>query len=144
MLRGLDEIGEDMSQPWLQKAANWFESIQNPDGGFGETIASYDDPSLKGQGPSTPSQTAWALMGLISAGRGQGDTARRAVDYLATTQLADGTWEEEYWTGTGFPKVFYLRYHLYRLYFPIMALSMWRDAMSEKSAPTQSVAERAG
>lgn len=144
VLRGLAEIGEDMSQPWLQKAANWFESIQNQDGGFGESIASYDNPSLKGQGPSTPSQTAWALMGLISAGRGRGPAARRAVDYLATTQLADGTWEEEYWTGTGFPKVFYLRYHLYRLYFPIMALAMWRDAAAGAGKPSKPVAERAG
>ena len=129
VLRGLCEIGVDMRQPYVQKAADWLESIQNADGGFGESIASYDDPSLKGQGPSTPSQTAWSLMGLIAANRARGAAARRAVEYLETTQLADGTWEEEHWTGTGFPKVFYLRYYLYCLYFPIMALAMWRDAV---------------
>lgn len=129
VLRGLAEIGEDMTKPYVQKAADWLESVQNPDGGFGETIGSYEDPSLKGKGPSTPSQTAWAIMGLIGAGRAHRPVVRRAIDYLSMTQLADGTWEEEHWTGTGFPKVFYLRYYLYRLYFPVMAIAMWRDAM---------------
>ncbi len=127
VLRGLAEIGEDMSQPYIVRAADWLESVQNEDGGFGETIASYEDRSLMGRGPSTPSQTAWAMMGLIAAGRARGTSLRRAVEYLVTSQRADGTWEEELWTGTGFPKVFYLRYYLYSLYFPIMALAMWRD-----------------
>ncbi len=133
VLRGLFEIGCNMNEAWIQRGANWLESIQNPDGGFGESIASYDDPSLKGIGPSTPSQTAWALMGLLSVGRASGKAAHRAIDYLCQTQLADGTWEEEFWTGTGFPKVFYLRYYLYRLYFPIAAMAMWRDAIVDDS-----------
>jgi squalene-hopene/tetraprenyl-beta-curcumene cyclase len=134
VLRGLAEIGYDMSRPNILRAADWFESVQNPDGGWGESIASYEDPRLKGQGPSTPSQTAWAIMGLVAAGRSSSPAIVRAVDYLTETQLADGTWEEEYWTGTGFPKVFYLRYHYYRLYFPLMALAMWRDALRGEPA----------
>ena len=130
VLRGLAEIGEDMTRPYVQKAADWLASVQNPDGGYGEAIASYEDPTQKGKGPSTPSQTAWAIMGLIAAGRASTPSVGRAIDYLTTTQLADGTWEEEYWTGTGFPKVFYLRYYLYRLYFPITAIAMWRDAIA--------------
>ncbi|MEZ6194142.1 MAG: squalene--hopene cyclase [Planctomycetota bacterium] len=136
VLRGLREIGYDMARENIARAADWLESIQNPDGGFGESIASYEDPSLKGQGPSTPSQTAWAMMGLIAAGRAESPALRRAIDYLTETQLADGTWEEEYWTGTGFPKVFYLRYHYYRIYFPLMALAMWRDALRPEPAPS--------
>ncbi|MFT7617105.1 MAG: squalene-hopene/tetraprenyl-beta-curcumene cyclase [Planctomycetota bacterium] len=134
VLRGLFEIGCNMDQPWIQRGADWLESIQNPDGGFGESIASYDDPSLKGIGPSTPSQTAWVLMGLVATGRQDGESAKRGIDYLCETQLADGTWEEEFWTGTGFPKVFYLRYYLYRLYFPIAAIAMWRDAVMVDSS----------
>ncbi|MEE9394430.1 MAG: squalene--hopene cyclase [Planctomycetota bacterium] len=130
VLRGLTEVGEDMEQPYIRRAADWLESVQNEDGGFGESIASYEDPSQMGQGMSTPSQTAWALMGLIAAGRADCKACRRAIDYFTTTQLSDGSWEEEYWTGTGFPKVFYLRYYLYRLYFPVMAVAMWRDAIA--------------
>ena len=129
VLRGLVEVGEDMTKPYVARAAQWLESVQNDDGGYGETIASYDDASLSGKGPSTASQTAWALMGLVAAGQATGDSARRAAMYLAATQRDDGTWEEKDWTGTGFPKVFYLRYHLYCLYFPIMALAMYRDAL---------------
>ncbi len=142
VLRGLYEIGCNMNEAWIQRGADWLESIQNPDGGFGESIASYDDPSLKGVGPSTPSQTAWVLMGLAATGRENGTAAHRAVDYLCETQLADGTWEEEFWTGTGFPKVFYLRYYLYRLYFPIAALAMWRDAITGDSNDRESEKRR--
>ncbi len=137
VLRGLAEIGEDMNQPYVVRAADWLESVQNEDGGFGETIASYEDRSLMGRGPSTPSQSAWAMMGLVAAGRSRGTSLRRAVEYLVTSQRADGTWEEELWTGTGFPKVFYLRYYLYSLYFPIMALAMWRDALRDATSAQQ-------
>ncbi|MCB9832195.1 MAG: squalene--hopene cyclase [Planctomycetes bacterium] len=143
VLRGLKEIGQDMGERWVQRGADWLESVQNPDGGFGESIASYDDPTLKGKGPSTPSQTAWALMGLVAAGRERDAAARRAVEYLTSTQLGDGTWEEEYWTGTGFPKVFYLRYHLYRLYFPIAALALWRDALRSAEVDDARISEQA-
>ncbi len=82
--------------------------------------------SLKGQGPATPAQTAWALMGLMAAGRGETPAVVRGVSYLLTTQQANGTWEETACTGTGFPGVFYLTYGLYRDYFPVMALGLFQ------------------
>jgi squalene-hopene/tetraprenyl-beta-curcumene cyclase len=126
VLRGLKLIGEDMNKGYIRRAVEWFKHHQNPDGGWGESIASYDDPSVKGRGPTTASQTAWALMGLISANQGKSAAVRRGVQFLLDTQTADGTWEEEHWTGTGFPRVFYLKYHYYRHYFPMMALAQYR------------------
>lgn len=125
VLKGLAAIGEDMSQPYLRKAAQWLINHQNEDGGWGESCQTYDDPSLRGQGPSTASQTAWALMGLISAGLVTSESVQRGVDYLMRTQNPDGSWDEEWFTGTGFPKVFYLKYHLYCKYFPVFALGMY-------------------
>lgn len=121
-LRGLESIGEDMMQEACQRAAVWLRSNQNPDGGWGETCGSYDDPKLKAVGPSTSSQTAWALIGLFSAGDLDSLTVKQGLHYLLSQQNSEGTWEEEWFTGTGFPRVFYLRYHLYRHYFPLMAL----------------------
>jgi squalene-hopene/tetraprenyl-beta-curcumene cyclase len=126
VLRGLKLIGEDMNKGYIRRAVEWFKHHQNPDGGWGESIASYDDPSLKGRGPTTASQTAWAIMGLISAHQGRSTAVRRGVQFLLDTQTSAGTWEEEHWTGTGFPKVFYLKYHYYRHYFPMMALAQYR------------------
>jgi squalene-hopene/tetraprenyl-beta-curcumene cyclase len=126
VLRGLARIGEEMQAPYLRRAVRWLLDHQNPDGGWGESIASYDDPSQKGVGASTPSQTAWALMGLIAAGETDGQPVRRGVRYLLERQDAAGTWEQEPWTGTGFPRVFYLNYHYYRHYFPLMALAQYR------------------
>jgi squalene-hopene/tetraprenyl-beta-curcumene cyclase len=125
-IRGLTAIGVDPADPMVRRAAQWLEGTQNPDGGWGETCRSYDDPSTKGEGPSTASQTAWAVMGLICAGRAHGPPVRRGVDFLLNTQRPDGTWDERLYTGAGFPKVFYLQYHLYRHSFPLMALGMWR------------------
>ncbi|MCX7916311.1 MAG: hypothetical protein N3A53_08440, partial [Verrucomicrobiae bacterium] len=125
VLRGLQCIGEDMEQPYIRRAVAWLKGVQNADGGWGESVRSYDDPTYKGIGPSTPSQTAWALMGLMSAGEVHSREVRRGIAYLLTNQLPDGTWREEWYTGTGFPKVFYLRYHYYRHYFPLMALGMY-------------------
>jgi len=105
------------------RAADWLEGCQGEDGGWGELPMSYDDPTQKGRGPSTPSQTAWALMGLLAAGRTHGEAVRRGIDYLLDSQFEDGSWQEEHWTGTGFPSVFYLRYHLYAIYFPLLALA---------------------
>ncbi|MBI5242530.1 MAG: squalene--hopene cyclase [Elusimicrobia bacterium] len=122
VLRGLSAIGYDMRAPAVQKAADWLESVQLQNGGWGETCATYDDPSRKGKGPATPSQTAWALMGLLAAGRADSEAVERGVDHLLGTQKADGTWDETEFTGTGFPKVFYLEYTLYRDYFPLLAL----------------------
>jgi squalene-hopene/tetraprenyl-beta-curcumene cyclase len=114
----------------LEKGASWLKQVQNPDGGWGETCLSYRDPNFKGKGDSTPSQTAWGLMGLIAAGEaGQKfdfTSMEKAVNYLLTTQRLDGTWHESYFTGTGFPGHFYLKYHLYQQYFPLLALGRYR------------------
>jgi squalene-hopene/tetraprenyl-beta-curcumene cyclase len=123
-LRGLLHAGEDLSQARYQAAGEWLRSRQNADGGWGELQHSYDDPSKKGIGPSTPSQTAWALMALFALGDDAGGSAARGVDYLLRTQQYDGSWRDDYWTATGFPRVFYLRYHLYATYFPLWALSL--------------------
>jgi squalene-hopene/tetraprenyl-beta-curcumene cyclase len=132
VLKGLRVIGEagypsqtGGGQGYVQRAAAWLRSHQNPDGGWGETCDSYDDPSLRGRGPSTPSQTAWATMGLMAAGDSASPALERGIEYLCRTQLDCGDWEETAFTGTGFPRVFYLRYHLYRLYFPVFALGMY-------------------
>jgi squalene-hopene/tetraprenyl-beta-curcumene cyclase len=124
-LVGLTRIGLPLTDARIRKAANWLKAVQQENGGWGETARSYDDPSLKGQGPTTASQTAWAMLGLISAGEAEGDAVERGVKYLLDTQQADGTWDEPWWTGTGFPKVFYLKYHLYCISFPLMALSRY-------------------
>jgi squalene-hopene/tetraprenyl-beta-curcumene cyclase len=121
-LWGLQCIGEDMTQDRWQAGARWLRSVQNSDGGWGELPRSYDDPSLKGQGPTTPSQTAWALLCLMTTGDFQSESVQRGIHYLISSQRDDGSWHENYWTGTGFPKVFYLRYHLYATYFPLLAL----------------------
>jgi squalene-hopene/tetraprenyl-beta-curcumene cyclase len=110
----------------IERGAAWLVGCQNPDGGWGETCRSYDDPTLKGKGKSTASQTAWALIGLMAAGEATGKLAReaieRGVDYLLATQQSDGTWNESEFTGTGFPGHFYLKYHLYQQCFPLIAL----------------------
>ena len=125
VLRGLQCIGEDMEQPYVRRAVAWLKGVQNSDGGWGESVRSYDDPAYKGIGKSTASQTAWALMGLLSAGEVNSAEVARGIQYLLNHQELDGTWNEELFTGTGFPKVFYLRYHYYRHYFPLMALGMY-------------------
>lgn len=125
-LRGLEETGEDMSQERYQRAASWLRRHQNENGGWGELPASYDQPTRKGIGASTPSQTAWVLLALFAVGDTGSASVRRGVEYLLRNQEYDGSWKDEYWTGTGFPKVFYLRYHLYATYFPLWALSAYQ------------------
>ncbi|HEV8642683.1 MAG TPA: squalene--hopene cyclase [Methylomirabilota bacterium] len=126
VLRGLRAIGEDLRQEYVQRAVRWLERHQNPDGGWGETCESYDRPELAGKGDSIPSQTAWALLGLLAAG----STNRRVIDagigYLLRSQREDGSWEDSLWNGTGFPRVFMLKYHLYAAYFPLWALGVYR------------------
>jgi squalene-hopene/tetraprenyl-beta-curcumene cyclase len=135
ILTGLYNVGEDMSQAYIQRAADWLKSVQKADGSFGESADSYENPALKGQGPSTASQTAWGTMGLMIS-RGADDPAvRRGIDWLVAHQGADGNWEEAFYTGTGFPKVFYLKYHLYRLYFPMTALARFRRLLHMSSEP---------
>lgn len=129
VLRGLSRIGEDMESPPARRAVRWLTMHQNPDGGWGESIASYDDPAQVGRGVSTPSQTAWALMGLMAAGETATPPVQSGLRYLLDRQDEAGTWAQEPWTGTGFPKVFYLNYHYYRHYFPLMALAQYRVAV---------------
>ncbi len=123
VLRGLEAMGIDNHEPYIQQAAEWIRSVQNPDGGWGESCGSYDDSRLRGVGPSTPSQTAWAIMGLLAAGDVRSESVVRGTAYLLKTQKKEGSWEEKPYTGTGFPRVFYLSYHLYRQYFPLLALT---------------------
>jgi squalene-hopene/tetraprenyl-beta-curcumene cyclase len=113
--------GLGTKHPAVRRAAAWLESVQNDDGGWGEDLRSYGDPSWRGRGASTASQTAWALLALHAAGEG-GEALQRGVDWLVRTQLPDGGWDEPWYTGTGFPGDFYINYHLYRLVFPVSAL----------------------
>ena len=131
VLSALSLIAPTRCRTEIQRGAAWLISCQNDDGGWGETCASYNDPNLKGQGTSTASQTAWALIGLMAAVGGSkfdGQTAiSKGIEYLIKTQRADGTWDEDYFTGTGFPGHFYLKYHLYQQYFPLQALARYQN-----------------
>jgi squalene-hopene/tetraprenyl-beta-curcumene cyclase len=133
VLRGLEAMGIDHHEPYVQQAAEWIRMVQNPDGGWGETCGSYDDPNTKGVGPSTPSQTAWAVMGLLAAADTRSESLARGVIYLLKTQKKDGSWDEAWYTGTGFPRVFYLMYHMYRDYFPLIALTTYKKVMIDRS-----------
>lgn len=125
VLPALRAAGEDPRNGYIQKATRWLKSHQNEDGGWGETCQTYDDPSLRGRGPSTPSQTAWAILGLISAGEAESPEVQKGINFLLENQQEDGSWKEGVFTGTGFPRAFYLRYHLYPVYFPLMALARY-------------------
>ena len=111
----------------IRRAVRWLRQVQNVDGGWGEDLRSYVDSTWRGRGESTASQTAWALLALLAAGE-RGDEVRRGVTWLADTQRPDGTWDEPYFTGTGFPGDFYINYHLYRLVFPLSALGRFLEA----------------
>ncbi len=124
VLPALIAAGVPASKPAIRRAVAWLEAHQNPDGGWGEDLRSYDDPALAGQGTSTASQTAWALLALLAAGP-PGPAAEAGVRWLAEHQRDDGTWDEPQFTGTGFPGDFYINYHLYRLVFPLSALGRY-------------------
>ena len=127
-VRGLRAAGVEANDAAVLRAGEWLRSIQNADGGWGESCSSYDNHAFT-PAPSTPSQTAWALLGLLAAGDRASDAVRGGVEYLTSTQKSDGTWDEALFTGTGFPNVFYLQYHMYRDYFPLLALTECRAAM---------------
>lgn len=155
VLPALAAVGHDMTDPRVGKAVGWVESCQNEDGGWGESCASYADPALRGRGKSTPSQTAWALLALIAAGRAVTPATARGAEYLVRTQEPDGSWEEPEYTATGFPGYgegtrrfrtveghpeqllpselpsgFMIKYHSYRLCWPLLALGRYRAAES--------------
>ena len=129
VLRGLEAMGVWNHEPQIQQAAEWIRMVQNTDGGWGESCASYDNPTLRGIGTSTASQTAWAILGLLAAGDTRSDSVAKGVRWLLQHQQQDGSWSESEYTGTGFPRVFYLAYHMYRNYFPLLALTTYRRAM---------------
>ena len=121
---GLVAAGVATDHSAIRRAVTWFERHQNEDGGWGEDLRSYRDPAYRGRGASTASQTGWALIGLLAAGE-RSASCERGVAYLLETQLEDGTWDEPWFTGTGFPGDFYINYHLYRLVFPLTALGRY-------------------
>jgi squalene-hopene/tetraprenyl-beta-curcumene cyclase len=134
VLRGLRAMNLDMNQPWLLKARHWLESVQHDDGGWGERCNTYDDPVFKGRGPSTASQTAWAVMGLCAFDDPDNPHLKRGIEYLVRTQNLDGSWTEYETTGTGFPKVFYLKYDMYRNAWPLLALATYRK-LAKRTEP---------
>ena len=161
VLPALKAIGWDMQSDGPPRAVAWLKEHQNRDGGWGESCASYVDPEYRGRGPSTPSQTAWALLSLLAADEGGSDAAARGIDYLVDTQRGDGSWDEPYFTGTGFPGYgvgqrrkryltpddngfqgnelragFMINYHMYRNYWPLMALGRYRRFL-DQTDPTE-------
>ena len=158
VLPALESIGENMRQPYVRRAVQWMVEHQNPDGGWGESCASYVDPDQHGVGPSTASQTAWAIMAMIAAGEVDHPATSRGVQYLLQTQRPDGQWDEPYFTGTGFPGYmrgervqripgpgergfqgtelsagFMINYHLYRNTWPLLALGRYRNRLYSQS-----------
>lgn len=130
-LRGLRAAGESDREAHILRAGEWLRSIQNSDGGWGESCESYVQNTFVGA-PSTPSQTAWAILGLLASGDWTSESLRKGIQYLAETQRPDGTWNEQLSTGTGFPMVFYLNYHLYRDSFPTLALATFLNGKTEQ------------
>jgi squalene-hopene/tetraprenyl-beta-curcumene cyclase len=172
-------MGVPPDDPTVRRGANWLLSVQQACGGWGESADSYERPELRGQGPCTPSQTAWALLGLMAASRPltpsgasaalegcaaddadrdvapsrrEGATRRegaalpieRGIRYLIDTQNPDGSWDEPEFTGTGFPRVFYLRYHYYRIYFPLLALTAFQHKCGLRSTECGMLGEVSG
>jgi len=126
-LRGLEASGESDREAYILRAGEWLRAIQNADGGWGESCASYDNSTFT-PAPSTPSQTAWAVLGLLASGDTNSGSVQSGIEWLVEHQRADGHWDEDLSTGTGFPRVFYLKYHLYRDSFPVLALAAYRKA----------------
>ena len=134
VLNALNAAGEDMKQPYIQKAVNWLIEHQNTDGGWGEDGATYWKERRYERKASTPSQTAWAVLGLMAAGETEHPAVKRGIDFItAAPRDADGRWQEPWFTAVGFPRVFYLRYHGYAAIFPLQALARYRDLMNSNS-----------
>jgi squalene-hopene/tetraprenyl-beta-curcumene cyclase len=131
-LSALNAAGEPADSATVRRAVDWLLSRQQPDGGWGEDGGSYEDPNHPVKA-STPSQTAWALLGLMAAGEVNNPAVARGVDFLTTAPRRDGLWQEEHYTAVGFPRVFYLRYHGYKAYFPLMALARYRNLLNGNS-----------
>jgi squalene-hopene/tetraprenyl-beta-curcumene cyclase len=130
VLPALEAAGIEHDHPAMRRAVAWLDSVQDESGGFGEDVRSYHEPELRGRGVPTASQTAWAVLAYVAAGEADRSSARRAADHLCTTQLGNGDWREEHYTGTGFPTDFMIRYHLYRLHFPLIALGRLRERLN--------------
>jgi squalene-hopene/tetraprenyl-beta-curcumene cyclase len=127
VLSALNAVGEDLESPYIRKAVTWLKSCQREDGGWGEDCATYW-PDRRGEAKtSLPTQTAWALLGLMAAGEIDSEAVRRGVEYLVDQAGEDGIWDETYYNAVGFPRVFYLRYHGYSAYFPLWALARYRN-----------------
>ncbi|MDR3423483.1 MAG: squalene--hopene cyclase [Alphaproteobacteria bacterium] len=136
VLCALNAIGIDPKDRMISRAVEWLKAKQRKDGGWGEGGESYWADKPKGEGAvSTPAQTAWALIALMAAGEIDSDAARRGIAWLQNTQKPDGTWDEAYYTAVGFPRVFYLRYHGYKVFFPQWALSRYLNLQSGNAAP---------
>jgi squalene-hopene/tetraprenyl-beta-curcumene cyclase len=137
VLAALSLVAAETHRASLLRGANWLIKYQNPDGGWGETCESYKNKSLKGKGESTASQTAWALIGLLAVGDATGEydweSLDRGIEFLTRTQKSDGSWDEDFFTGTGFPGHFYIRYHLYYQHFPLTALGRYQTALQQRS-----------
>jgi squalene-hopene/tetraprenyl-beta-curcumene cyclase len=127
VLCAFNAAGEDMNAPHIRKAVEWLKRRQRADGGWGEDCASYWSQRKDEVKASTPSQTAWAVLGLMAAGEVDSDAVQRGVEYLANAPRDGGKWREEYYNAVGFPRVFYLRYHGYSAYFPLWTLARYRN-----------------
>ena len=129
---GLRAAGVDENEPFVQYSLEFIRAFQNRDGGWGESCASYDE-SRYVNNPSTPSQSAWAILALLAGGDIRSESLYNGIEYLVSNQRTDGNWDEDYCTGTGFPRVFYLAYTDYRNTFPLLALAAYRKATSDKN-----------
>jgi len=130
VLRALETVSLTAKE-YCQRAVRWLRTVQKADGSFGESLRSYHEPATKGQGDSTASQTAWGLIGLLAGSDTSDPAIQKAAAYLIEQQNSDGSWSEDEFTGTGFPCVFYLKYHLYRNSFPLYALARFRNQAQE-------------
>jgi squalene-hopene/tetraprenyl-beta-curcumene cyclase len=126
----LEACGVSPEHPAIRRSLAWLDSVQQPSGAFGEDILSYSDPARRGRGAATPSQTAWALLAYVAGGAAKGLSTRRAAKYVCQTQRPNGDWDEQHYTGTGFPLDFMIGYHLYRLSFPLLALGRLRERLN--------------